>query len=211
MIDSFAFSEVVRKLANLIRIGKIAEKRGNFVKVKIGRVTTGWLPVVSQAGDTSVWTPISKDEQVAVFSPYGESAQGFVLRSIHYDNYETPENTEEVNFSTNSDVRIYGSGDCDVSFDHKFDLEADGIQFTTEDDVQICGANGIKLESSKASIELGRDSITLNSGNASIKISDSGITLSCGSSTINLSGSNISLNSGSISTTPPVCKCGGGL
>ncbi|MCR4623232.1 MAG: hypothetical protein K5780_01045 [Alphaproteobacteria bacterium] len=62
MIESFAFSEVVRKLANLIRIGKISEIDGAQVKVKIGRVTTGWLPIVSTAGETTVWTPISKGE-----------------------------------------------------------------------------------------------------------------------------------------------------
>lgn len=85
MIDSFAFSEVVRKLANLIRLGKVADIDGAQVKVQIGRVTTGWLPIMSTAGETTSWTPITKGEQVAVFAPYGEFAQAFVLRSIHYN------------------------------------------------------------------------------------------------------------------------------
>ncbi len=46
MIESFAFSEVVRKLANLIRLGKIAEIDEAQVKVQIGRVITGWLPII---------------------------------------------------------------------------------------------------------------------------------------------------------------------
>ena len=211
MVDGFAFSEVVRKLANMIRIGKIAEIKKNLVKVKIGRVTTGWLPIVTQAGNTSVWTPISKDEQVIVFSPYGESAQAFVLRSINYDNFETPEELEEFNFSTDSDVRVYGSGDCNVSFDYRLYMEAEGIDLFSSYDLSIVGTNEVKIASPKASIELGRNSITLQSGNASINLSDSGITLSCGSSSINIDGGNILLNSGSISTNPPVCKCGGGL
>ena len=211
MVEDFAFSEVVRKLANLIRLGKIAEIKKNLVKVKIGRVTTGWLPIVSQAGNTNVWTPISKDEQVVVFAPYGEFAQAFVLRSINYDNFETPDELEEFNFSTDSDVRVYGSGDCNVSFDYKLEAEAEGIELFSSDDIRITGTNGVSISSPKASIELGYNSITLKSGDASINLSNSGITLSCGASSIDISSGNISLNSGSISTMPPVCKCTGGL
>jgi len=83
MTDNFVLSEVVRKLANLIRIGKIVEIDCFNVKVQIGRVTTGWLPIISCAGENLIWLPVSKGEQVAVFAPYGEFTQGFVLRSIH--------------------------------------------------------------------------------------------------------------------------------
>ena len=100
MIESFAFSEVVRKLANLIRIGKIAEIDGAQVKVQIGRVITGWLPIISSAGETTSWTPISKGEQVVVFSPFGEFAQAFVLRSIHYNNYKAPNDKNSVSLKT---------------------------------------------------------------------------------------------------------------
>ena len=106
MIESFAFSEVVRKLANLIRIGKIAEIDGAQVKVQIGRVTTGWLPIISTAGETTSWTPISKNEQVVVFSPFGESAQAFVLRSIHYNNFSAPDNKNVVSLKTKSNIKI---------------------------------------------------------------------------------------------------------
>ena len=94
MDNSFVFSEVVRKLANIIRLGKIAEIDGDQVRVEIGRVKTGWLPIVSNAGNTSLWLPISEGEQVAVFAPYGEMAQAFVLRSIHYNTYKVPENVK---------------------------------------------------------------------------------------------------------------------
>jgi phage baseplate assembly protein V len=84
MNESFAFSDLCRRVANLIRIGKIAEVDSAQVKVQIGKVKTNWLPIVSMAGDTNIWVPITVGEQVAVVSPYGEMAQSFVIRSIHY-------------------------------------------------------------------------------------------------------------------------------
>jgi hypothetical protein len=83
MNESFAFSDLFRRVANLIRIGKIAEANGAQVKVQIGKVKTNWLPIVSTAGDTNCWIPNTAGEQVAVISPYGKIAQSFVIRSIH--------------------------------------------------------------------------------------------------------------------------------
>lgn len=200
--SSFALSEVIRKLANLIRIGKVSEIKQNLVKVKIDRVTTGWLPIITQTGDTSVWLPLTEGELVVVFSPYGESAQSFVLRSINYDNFKAPDEDSTVNFTTKSNVKVQGAKKCQVKFDGEFDLESDT-------DINISGLETVQLKSTDASIKLGKDSIILKSGNATISISDSGITLSCGSSSIRLNDSNISLDSGSISTNPPVCMCGG--
>ena len=58
MNESFAFSEVVRKLANIIRIGKISKVDGARVRVQIGRIKTGWLPIISMAGESSIWIPL---------------------------------------------------------------------------------------------------------------------------------------------------------
>lgn len=186
MNDSFAFSEVVRKLANIIRIGKISEVEGARVRVQIGRITTGWLPIVSMAGESSIWIPITIGELVAVFFPYGESAQAFVLRSIHYNNYPAPEKKDIVSVNTNKAMEVKSSEFGAISFDHGFSIKV--------------GGNALQLTES---------GIILSSGGASITISDSGITLSLGSSTINLSSGSIDLSSGNISTDPPVCKCEG--
>ncbi|MBR1734618.1 MAG: phage baseplate assembly protein V [Alphaproteobacteria bacterium] len=221
MIDSFAFSEVVRKLASLIRLGKIAEVKDNLVRVEIGPVKTNWLPIVSQAGATSVWTPISVGEQVAVFSPYGESAQGFVLRSINYDSFKTPENAEDIVIRTDASIDIASKKDARVNLDG-------GLQVTTQKagfDLSYIGSldlygdnsaiinfdNGIEIHSGNASITLKNGAITLKSGNAEMSLSNSGIQLSCGSSSINIGSSSISLDSGAITASPPLCKCNGGF
>lgn len=194
MVDGFAFSEVVRKLANLIRIGKIVEIDGSNVKVKIGKVITGWLPIVSTAGETVLWNPISKDEQVVVFAPYGEFAQGFVLRSIHYDNYKKPENLQEIGIRTPNFIKISSKNGLNGEFDRDFSINV-----------------------GTATINLTKNSITIKNGNSSISVSENGISingnsisLSGGGASINLAGS-VSINGNNITTNPLLCKCSGGL
>jgi phage baseplate assembly protein V len=204
MNESFAFSDLCRRVANLIRIGKIAEIDGAQVKVQIGKVKTNWLPIVSIAGNTNVWIPIAVDEQVAVISPYGEMAQSFVIRSIHYNKYAAPENKNNVSLKTKSDMKVESEGKLEALFKNGFELKANDTYIYVYD-------NNVKVKSGNAEITASNDQITLNAGGASITLSSSGIQLSCGSSSIDLSDSNISLNSNSISTVPPICKCGAGL
>lgn len=188
MDNSFAFSEVVRKLANIIRLGKIAEIDGDQVRVEIGRVKTGWLPIVSNAGNTSLWLPISEGEQVAVFSPYGEMAQAFVLRSIHYNTYKVPENVNNLSLTTDKNVKFSSPEKYEASF-----------------------SKGLKFVCEKCVISLDDHGITLKVGNSTISLGENSISLSNGASNIDISESNISLSSGSITTNPPVCKCSGGM
>lgn len=200
MDNNFAFSEVVRKLSNIIRLGKISEIDGRNVKIKIGRVTTGWLPIVSTAGKTSAWTPISKGEQVAVFAPYGEFAQAFVLRSIHYNDYPTPEDKNNVSFSTDSNIQ--------VKSDKKLSAQTnDGFEFICNNNNLKINKETIEISCGSSKINISNNKITLSVGNASLEVSDSGIKLNYGASSINVDSSVIALASGDITTSPPVCKC----
>lgn len=203
MDNGFAFSEVVRKLANLIRIGKVSEINGDEVKVQIGRVTTGWLPIISTAGKTSCWIPISEGEQVIVFSPYGESAQGFVLRSMHYDTYKFPENTGNIDIKTPFSINVKGESEFSSEFAKDFSVKVGSATVSLS-------KNSIIIRNGNNAISLSDNAITLSAGSSSITIG-SNISLSNGGSSINMSGSNISLSSGSISTNPPVCMCSGGI
>jgi phage baseplate assembly protein gpV len=220
MNDSFAFSDLFRRVANLIRIGKIAEVAGAQVKVQIGKVKTNWLPIISTAGDTGVWIPITVDEQVAVISPYGEMAQSFVIRSIHYNKYPIPEKKDIISMQTKSDVKAESEGKFEGEFKNGYELKTnDTYIYVYDDSAKIKHKNTeisvtddrISCNSGGSSVIVAQNRITLSSGGASITLSSSGINLSCGSSTINLSNSSIALNSTNISTTPPVCKCLGGL
>jgi phage baseplate assembly protein V len=204
MNESFAFSDLCRRVANLIRIGKIAEVDGAQVKVQIGKVKTNWLPIVSTAGDTTCWIPIAAGEQVMVFSPYGEMAQSVVIRSIHYNKYAAPENKNDVALNSKTNVKISGDEKLEAIFKKGFELKSGNTEITAID-------GKVSFNSGSNSIISEGDQITIKAGNASITLSSSGIQLSRGASTIDLSDSGISLNSNSISTSPPICKCTGGL
>jgi phage baseplate assembly protein gpV len=220
MNESFAFSDLCHRVANLIRIGKIVEIDGAQVKVQIGKVKPNWLPIVSTAGDTGVWIPITIGESVAVFYTYGEMAQKFVIRSIHYNNFLAPENKNDISLKTKSDVKAESEGKFEGEFKNGFELKSgDTYIYVHDDSAKIrCKNTEVSVDGDKISCKSGgssiigeNDKITLNAGNASITLSSNGIQLSCGGSTIDISDNNISLNSSSISTTPPICKCDGGL
>lgn len=87
-------TEVDRRIANLVRIGTIAEldAAGARVKVKLDDdLTTDWLPwLTSRAGETRTWSAPTVGEQVTVFAPSGELAQAVVGNSIFQNTKPAP-------------------------------------------------------------------------------------------------------------------------
>ena len=186
MVNDYAFSEVVRKLANIIRIGKISDINGHKVRVQLDRVKTDWLPVLSTAGEDTVWTPISQNEVVAVFAPYGEYAQAFAIRAFHYNGYPSPEDKNTLSIDLQHKADIKGTKDCKISFE-----------------------DGLEIKSGDSYIKIKEGEVLLGTGDTVMKIRKDGISLSCDESTVDIDEHSISLESLDISTTPPVCKCGG--
>lgn len=81
-------AELNRLLENLIRFGTIAAVQfvPPRVKVSTGGITTTWLPWIAlRAGDDQVWDPPTVDEQVLLFSPSGQLANGVALTGIFSD------------------------------------------------------------------------------------------------------------------------------
>jgi uncharacterized protein (DUF2345 family) len=147
-------------------------------------------------------------------------AQSFAIRSLHYNKYEAPENKNDISLKTKSDVKAESEGKLEALFKNGFELKANdtyiyvhenGAKIRCENTEVSVDGDKISCKSGSSSIITGNDQITLNAGSASIALSSSGIQLKCGGSTIDLSDSNISLNSSKISTSPPICKCDGGL
>ena len=82
------FAALSRMLENLIRLGVIAEVQmvPPRVKVKTGELTTAWLPWLAlRAGADREWDPPTVDEQVILFSPSGQLANGVVVTGLFSD------------------------------------------------------------------------------------------------------------------------------
>lgn len=109
-MESFNFSELDRKFANLIRLGTIKEidyKKAR-TRVQIGKITTDWLPwITSRAGEDKSWSPPSIGEQVVILSPSGEMAQGIVLPAIYQNKYQAPSNNkDEITFKLQDGSKV---------------------------------------------------------------------------------------------------------
>ena len=85
---SYDLAELERRLANVIRIGKIIEADYAAARVRVASLglETDWLPFVAQrAGKDRTWQPPEVGEQVVVFSPSGDPAMGIVLPGLYQD------------------------------------------------------------------------------------------------------------------------------
>ncbi|WP_312403987.1 phage baseplate assembly protein V [Pseudomonas rhodesiae] len=82
------FAALSRMLENLIRFGVIAavQMEPPRVQVKTGSLTTAWLPWLAlRAGSDQEWDPPTVDEQVILFSPSGQLANGVVVTGLFSD------------------------------------------------------------------------------------------------------------------------------
>ena len=106
----FNISELNRRLANLIRLGSIvkADYTNARLKIKSGSLLSGWLPWISvRAGNDRSWWAPETGEQVLIFSPSGDLAQGVVLPGIYQNAYPAPAKNPDHNQITYSDGAIF--------------------------------------------------------------------------------------------------------
>lgn len=134
---SAELAELQRRLANVVRIGKIAEvdRTKGRVKVAFNGVTSPWLPwQTARAGAVKNWSPPAAGEQVAVVSPFGEFGSGFVLAgAINYDSQAPPdsrENVERIDLPSGGSYEIHVGGAV---------LTIAGGKLTFTGDVEVTG------------------------------------------------------------------------
>lgn len=85
--------ELSRRLENIIRIGTITEvdHAAARCRVQLGGIESNWLAWSAQrAGNTQTWSPPTVGEQVLVFSPSGEPANGIVMTGIYQAAHNAP-------------------------------------------------------------------------------------------------------------------------
>jgi len=155
-MSTFTVAELERRMANMIRIGTIASVDVDAARcrVKLGELITGDLPwLTAHAGETRSWAAPSVGEQVLVFSPFGDIAQGVVLPSLYQQAHAAPsaDPAEQLSQFEDGAVTSYNSTTHRLSallpaagVVHL--VAPDGI--TIEGDVTVTGdviANGISL------------------------------------------------------------------
>ncbi|WP_417842026.1 phage baseplate assembly protein V [Terasakiella sp.] len=145
---SWGIQELERRLANLIRTGKIAavDTDAARVRVRFGDNLSGWLPwLTTRAGADRDWWAPSTGEQVLILSPSGETDQGYVLPSIYQTAHPAPSSDPMKHVKTYSDGTTV-----------EYDRAAHHLVIDCVGDVTIKGAT-------KLNVDFGSD-ITVKSG-----------------------------------------------
>lgn len=97
-------ADLARRVANMIRTGRVAEvdHAGPRVRVQSGELLTEWLPwQTRRAGNTRTWDPPTVGEQVMILSPSGEPAAGIVIPALYCLEHPAPDaspNTHVIQF-----------------------------------------------------------------------------------------------------------------
>lgn len=83
-MSRFDLSDHDRRLAGLVRVGRVAETTGDRVRLQIGEILTQWIPVaMPAAGAVRAWSPPSVGEQMLVLAPGGEPDQSVAIGGIY--------------------------------------------------------------------------------------------------------------------------------
>ncbi|TKC83460.1 phage baseplate assembly protein V [Trinickia terrae] len=154
-------NEIQRLIRNLIRKGRVIDvdfdSKPPKCRVAVGEadddgLQTNWIPWVSlAAGETREWLPLSKGEQVVLFGPMGDFAQGVAVRGFFSDEFPAPDH------SPNTHTRTYGDG-ARISYDYAThaltaDLPADAT-------VRIVAPGAVTVQTQAATVKA--DDVTLD-------------------------------------------------
>lgn len=83
-------AELFRRVNNLLRVGKVVDVdyTAAKAKVKIGMITTDWLPWLVPS--TAAWIPLKSGEQVIVLAPNGDLSFGMILPALYQTDKPAP-------------------------------------------------------------------------------------------------------------------------
>lgn len=96
MNTAAAIAELTRRIDNLLRIGTIAEVKGNVCRVKTGELLTQFRPFLTRRAGTAKtsWRP-TVGEQVMLLSLSGDLTNAYILPALYSD--ENPEPDDNAN------------------------------------------------------------------------------------------------------------------
>ena len=93
-MSGFGLADLERRVANMVRYGTITEVDPANARARVtfgGETESAWLQFsTSRAGGARVWSPPVAGEQVVVFSPMGDTAQGVIMGSLPNSAFPPP-------------------------------------------------------------------------------------------------------------------------
>jgi phage baseplate assembly protein V len=115
-MNEFVLSEISRRLNNIVRFGTVAEidHKSAKIRVKIGNITTTWIPWTTTAGAVKLWNPPVVSKQVTVISQGGDLALAVAIPSIfggQFDASSDDENIVKLEFSENTSIEFSKAND----------------------------------------------------------------------------------------------------
>lgn len=105
MNTTAAIAELTRRIDNLLRIGTVAEVKGNLCRVKTGELLTQFRPFFTRRAGTAKtsWRP-TVGEQVMLLSLSGDLTNAYILPALYSD--ENPEPDD----NNNRERTVYPDG-----------------------------------------------------------------------------------------------------
>lgn len=171
-----SLAELARLIENLIRFGTVAEVQVKppRVRVKSGDITTAWRPWLNlRAGADREWDPPTVGEQVVLFSPSGNLAQGVALTGLFSDQIPANGDREGLHRRTYRDgavieydsiakhlratlpgtAEVIAEGDIDVTSNANISAVALGdINLNSGGNIQIVAAGNVAITGARVDI-----------------------------------------------------------
>ncbi|MGI2144453.1 phage baseplate assembly protein V [Shewanella frigidimarina] len=107
MNTAAAIAELTRRIDNLLRIGTVAEVKGNLCRVKTGELLTQFRPFFTRRAGTgkTSWRP-TVGEQVMLLSLSGDLTNAYILPALYSDENPEPDDNDQRDRTTYPDGAV---------------------------------------------------------------------------------------------------------
>jgi phage baseplate assembly protein V len=186
-IAALAVPDMERRLANMIRYGKITEidYATKKVRIKSGEIETDWIRWSAGRSNSRKrqWDPPTIGEQVTMLAPTGDLRQAHIIPGMYQADYDAPSADPNKDHATYSDGAVI---EYDVA-DHKLTANLQSNTSIIADRTSIKATRGV------GSVEVTNTAVTATLNSASITVTASSIVLTVAGSTITMNAAGVTV------------------
>lgn len=180
-----SLAELARLIENLIRFGTVEAVQVDppRVRIKTGNITTAWRPWLNlRAGEDRDWDPPTVGEQVILFSPSGNLAQGVALTGLSSDQHPANGDREGLHRRTYRDGAVI-----------EYDSIAKHLRATLPGTAELTAVGNVSLTTQAALSATATGDITLTSA-ANISVTAVGDITVAATGNVAITGAKVELN-----------------